>query len=150
MNLIGNTRDFDLEWIIFQQNYSFNFTATENVFCAFVSMRSTVVCSLWPCSHLFSSDWEWARKTRAWLPVRVLSSISSGEPITKGAFKSVFVLRTAAVPHQRRQTHPRSSKSEILGSEHSSPTDSITTWIEVQDQRHKPHPNLFHQHGEED
>jgi len=106
-------------------------------------------CSLWPGGHLFffffsSSDREWA-----WLPVRLLSSVSSGEPITKGAFKSVFVPRTDLVPHQRRQTHLGSSKSGILGSGHSFPTDSITTWIEVQDQCHKPHPNLFNQHGEE-
>lgn len=133
--------------------YSLNFTPTQlkmsSVRLSACNVR-TVVCSLWPCSHLFSSDWDWARKTWAWLPVRVLSSISSGEPITKGAFKSMFVPRTPVVPHQHRQTHPCSSKSGILGSEHSSPTDSITTWIEVQDQRHKPHPNLFNQHAKDD
>lgn len=133
-----NGNVFFLRWILFFNH----FTPTRLKMSSVRLSVCDVVCSLWPCRHLFSSDWESARKTWAWLPVRALSSISSGEPITKGAFKSVFVLRTAVVPHQ---THPRSSKSGILGSELSSPTDSITTWIEVQGQRHKPHPNLFNQ-----
>lgn len=105
--------------------------------CSFVAWRSPFL----------SSDWECARKARVWLPVRLLSSVSSGKPITKAAFKSVFVPRTDSVPHQRRQSHPGSSKSGILGSEHFSPAHSITAWIEVQDQWRKPHPNLFNQHG---